>query len=313
MILPFQLFNTEIIRGRAVLIFLFCLPSPSYAEWTEWLIDVETLYTFQDNINHAMFSGADEDEQVWSGLASIGRAYQITDNTRFISRMSVDGHVHNKFDQLDQLSTNIDFSIRHKLGLGAFQPWIRGAASTGYIFSSSQIRQGQTVAAGIDLGKALDERLDVILSYRFDYRNNTGHSQSLSTKKLKAATIDPTTSNNVFDLKGHSVGVQINTLLTQQWLVAFSYSYRRGDIVSSSIPSLVPQINSIVDAISFDDALEGWAYRSKADTHRYSIDTNYAFMKGHGAVNLGFEHTESTVNSFAYRNNLFRINLNYRF
>jgi hypothetical protein len=101
--------------------------------------------------------------------------------------------------------------------------------------------------------------------------------------------------------------------VTQQWALIFAYNFRSGDSVSSNLAGLVPQINSIVDAIVIDDAFPGWAYRSNSKTHRYSVDANYAFLKGHAAFNIGYDFTESHSDSFTYKNNLFRVNINYSF
>lgn len=196
--------------------------------------------------------------------------------------------------------------------MGPYQPWIRGSVSTGYIFSRSKMREGYTTTAGFDMGKALHERVDMTLSYHFDYRNSD-NSQNISANKLIAAAIEPGKPSNVFDLKGHSIGIQLNGLITQQWLLVLAYNFRVGDIVSSNSPTLVPRINSIVNAIAIEDALPGWAYRADGKTHRYSIDANYAFLKGHATFNLGYEFIESHANPFTYRNNVFRLNFNYSF
>ena len=294
------------------LMLLICFPDKARAEWTEWLADTELSYTYQDNINHSMFSAAEESDHTWKALISAGRVYQLGENTRFFASALVDGSVHHKFGKLNHLTPGVSLAAQHKFGIGPYQPWIRGSVTTSHIFSRSRIRKGQTVTAGLDVGKALHERLDIALSYRFDYRNSD-NSQTIAANKLLAAGIDPGISSAVYDIKGHSIGIQFNALLTQQWLLLVAYNFRSGDIVSSNEPGLIPNINSIVDAIDFDDALPGWAYRSDGNTHRYSVDANYAFLKGHAAFNVGYEYIESHASQFTYRNNLLRVNFNYRF
>lgn len=308
MALSFQLL--KISSGIfSTLILLVCLPDKAHAEW--WA-DTELSYTFQDNINHAVFDSAEESDQVWNALISAGQAYQLSGNTRFFANVRFDGSVHHNFDKLNQLNTGVSLAARHKFGIGPYQPWIRGSVSTGYIFSRSRIREGQTATAGFELGKALHERLDLALSYRFDYRNSR-NSRTIDANKLIAAEIEPGKSSAVYDIQGHSIGIKLNALLTQQWLLVLAYNFRDGDIVSSNSPALVPRINSIVDAITIDDALPGWAYRAESKTHRYSVDANYAFLKGHAAFNVGYEYIESHASPFTYRNNLLRVNFNYSF
>lgn len=296
----------------AIILVAICYSANALAEWTEWLAGSEVSYTFQDNINHAMFDSAEESDQGWNAILSVGRAYQLANNTRFFATAFIDTTVHHDFANLNQLNAGVSLAVRHKFGLGPYQPWIRAVVNSGYIFSRSRIREGYQAIAGIDVGKALHERFDVTLSYRYDYRNSKS-ARKVGANKLINASIKPGKSSDVFDIEGHSVGIQFNALVTQQWALLFAYNYRVGDVVSSNEPGLVPKINSIVDAIVTEDALPGWAYRADGETHRYSVDANYAFLKGHAAFNLGYEYIESYANSFAYKNNLFRVNINYRF
>ena len=296
----------------STMILFIWMPNKALAEWTEWLVDTEISYNFQDNINHSLFTAAEESDHLWNVGASAGRAYQLGDDTRIFANVQLDGIIHQDFDKLNHLNTGISLSAQHKFGIGPYQPWIRGSVSTGYIFSKSQIREGHTATAGFDFGKALHERLDMTLSYRFDYRNSR-NTKPIAINKLIAAGIEPGRSSATYDIKGHSIGIQFNTLLTQRWLLVLAYSFREGDIVSSNSPALASYINEIVDAIVNDDALPGWAYRAEGETHRYSVDANYAFLKGHAAFNVGYEYIESHANPYSYRNNLLRVNFNYSF
>lgn len=296
----------------SAVILLGIWPDNIRAEWTEWLAGTEISYAFQDNINHAMIDSEDESDQLWSAIVSAGRAYQLGDNTRFFVNAQLGGRVHQDFEQLNQVDTRISLVARHKIGVGRYQPWIRGSVSTGYILSESQIREGQITTAGLDIGKALHERLDITLKYRFDYRNSR-NTRKIDANKLIAAGIEPGKSSDVYDIKGHSAGIQLNTLLTQQWLLMLTYNFRAGDIVSSNSRQQVHRISNIVDAIVIDDALPGWAYRADGKTHRYGIDANYAFLKGHAAFSLGYEYVESQASPFVYRNNQWHMNFNYSF
>lgn len=300
------------LNNIAILLVVACFSANAIAEWTEWLVDAEGSYTFQDNINHAMFDSAEESDQSWNVKLSSGRVNQLTNNTRFFAAAFLDATVHHDFTNLNQVNTGVSLAVRHKFGLGPYQPWVMASVNSGYIFSRSRLREGYMTTAGIDVGKALHERFDVALSYRFDYRNSN-NGQKVNNNKLINAGIRPGKASDVFDIKGHSVGIQFNTLLTQQWALLLAYNYRVGDIVSNNDPRLVPRISNIVDAIVIDDAMSGWSYRSDGETHKYSVDANYAFLKGHAAFNLGYEYSESSAESFTYKNSLFRVNVNYSF
>lgn len=81
-------------------ILLICTTNIAFAEWTEWLSDTEASYTFQDNINHAVFDSAIESDHIGNAIISAGRAYQFSNNTRFFANILIDGSIHQNFDKL---------------------------------------------------------------------------------------------------------------------------------------------------------------------------------------------------------------------
>lgn len=292
--------------------FLLTFSTQALAEWTEFSASTEFSYSFQDNITHAVFDKDSENEQSWNALVSAGRSYQLSQNTRIFASAQIDAIAHKNFHQLNQLSVGGSVTARHKFGIGAFQPWLSSTVTTTHLFSKSKIRERQITTIGFDFGKQLYERFDISLNYRFDYHDSTSQKK-IGKNRLIANKAPLEKPSTVFDLTGHSIGAQLNTLLTQQWLIIIAYHFRMGDIVSSNRPDLSSRLSGIIDAIAFDDALPGWAYKADAQTHSFSIDANYAFLKGHAAFNIGYEYTESHISSFNYRNNLFRVNLIYSF
>ena len=284
------------------------------AEWDEWLADTEISFLAEDNINHAINDALTESEQSWTGLASVGRFYHFSGFTRLHISAQLEGKIHHNFSELNQINSGLKLAIRHKFGLGQFQPWIKSSLSSAYIFSRSKIREGYLTHAGIELGKPLHERFDVVFSYRFDNRNSR-NGNVLGTQKLKAAGFGfgQPQSSSVFDITGHTIGLQINAAVTEQLFLTLGYNYRDGDIVSTSNRTNASVYEEVIEAIVNDDAIPGWAYRADGITHSYSADASYAFLKGDASINLGYQHTEAHADSFTYRNNLLRINFIYFF
>lgn len=307
-----MLFSSTFSAVLLHILLLLIWSSNGQAEWSEFLVDTEVSYHYHDNINRTVFDNEVEHEQVWSALVSAGRVYQLSNNTRLFAKVHVDASKHKRFGKLNQLSAGASLLARHKFGMGAYRPWVSASVTSSHIFSRSDLREGQLTTTGVALGKRIHERLEMSLNYRFDYRDSIT-PKTLSSNKLIANGVKVGKSSSVFDTSGHSVGVQFNALLTPQWILTLKYNFRHGDIVSSNAPKLIPKLDSIINAIAFDDALPGWAYRSRAQTHRYSVDANYAFFKGHAAFNIGYEFLESYADAFTYRNNLYRVNLIYSF
>lgn len=296
------------------LIFGLSITTTVRAEWDEWLADAEISFLAEDNVNHAINEALTESDQSWNGFASLSRFYHFSGYTRLDIRAQLEGKVYHEFSDLNHLEPGLSLGVRHKFGLGAYQPWVKGSVSSAYIFSRSKIREGYQTQAGFELGKPLHERVDVVFSYRFDYRNSRNGNR-ISTQKLNEAGFDFTQkqSSSVYDISGHTIGLQINTALTEQLFLTFGYSYRDGDIVSTSIPSNASVYQSIIDDIVNDDALPGWAYRADGRTHNFSVDGSYAFWKGDASITLGYQYIKAHANAFTYRNNLFRVNFIYSF
>lgn len=289
-----------------------CTSIPVRAEWEEWLADAEISFAAEDNISRAIFAQDERSDQYWDGLVSLGRLYHFSGFTRMDISAQIDGRVHHKYSGLNQVTPGIKIGIRHKLGLGAYQPWIKAYVSSGHIFSRSKIRQGFLTHAGLRLGKPLNERIDVELSYRFDHRASRD-SRTISRQRLLGAGLDPEISSSVYDLTGHSAELQLNVAITEQLLVNLGYTFRSGDIVSTNSTSRAARLERVADAITNDDALPGWTYRADGITNAYSINASYAFLQGQALINLNYQHIAAHAKSFTYRNNVFRINLGYYF
>ncbi|MEE9412824.1 MAG: hypothetical protein V3V22_07190 [Methylococcales bacterium] len=310
--LPQQLKKTRQLLLTSMLLGL-CLIKPLYAEWDEWLVDTDVSFSAEDNINRSIYDNESKSDQFWSGFVSLGRLYHFSGFTRMDISAQLDGRIHHKYSGLNQLTPGLRLGIRHKLGLGPYQPWVRGYVSSGHIFSRSKIRQGFLTHAGISLGKPLHERIDVEFGYRFDHRESQD-SNAIPGQRLVQAGLNPEISNSVYDLTGHSAELQFNAVLTEQILLNLGYAFRSGDIVSTNMTSLAPRLTGIIDAIAMDDAFPGdWAYRADGISHTYSVNASYAFMDGHASINLGYQHTGAHAKSFTYRTNSYRINFMYNF
>lgn len=285
-----------------------------FAEWGEWLVDAEISFSTEDNINRAINDALTESDQVWNGFSSVGRDYHFSGYTRLNISAQFQGSIHHEFSRLNYVNSGIRIVVRHKFGLGSYQPWIKGYVSSAYNFSDSRIRKGVLTHAGIEFGKPLHDRIDMQISYRFD-RRDSQDSHSITSQKLNAAgfSLDKVKPSSVYDTEGHTIALKFNALLTQQLILTLGYAYRDGDIVSTSIPTNAAVYEKIIDAIVNDDALPGWAYRVNGRTHTYAVDVNYAFMQRDASVNLGYQHSEGHADEFTYRTNLLRINFIYHF
>ncbi len=303
--------NRSVLLRLCLVIALFASKS-ALAEWDEWLADADLSFSAEDNITRAVFGREEKSEQYWSGFFSLGRLYHFSGFTRMEISAQVDGRVHHKYSRLNQVNTGLRLGVRHKLGLGPNQPWIKGFVSSGHIFSRSKIRQGFLTQTGIRLGKQIHNRIGVEVGYLFDHRKSRD-GNAISRQRLIETGLNPEISNSVYDLSGHSANLQLNIGITEQLLLNSGYTFRTGDIVSINSSLLASRLDRVADAVVNDDAFPGWAYRADGITHSYSVNASYAMMQGHAMINLNYQHSVARAKSFTYRNNLFRVNFIYYF
>lgn len=283
-----------------------------HAEWDEWFSDADLSFTGEDNINRALFGSEERNDQYWGGSVLVGRLYHLSGFTRFDLSTRIKGRVHHEFSKLNQVNAGFQLGVRHKFGLGPAQPWIRSYVDSGYIFSRSEIRNGFLTHAGVRFGQPINNRISVEIGYEFDYRESDD-GKPIPGARLIQTGLSPNLSNSVFDLMGHSANAQLKLALTEQILLNLGYTFRAGDIVSVNNAGQASEIARIVDAVVNDDAFPGWAYRADGLTNVYSATAGYALLDGQALVNVQYQHIATHARSWSYRNNVFRINFNYRF
>lgn len=284
----------------------------AHAAWVEWIADAEIGYTFNDNINNSVFDSAKEDEHVFTPSLSLGRIYQLTNFTRLSATVDVAGQFHADFSRLNNISAGPAVAIRHKFGIGSFVPWVRAEATAALIESRSELRDGQIYTLGVQAGKRLHERVDVLIGYMYDHRN-------VSSESSEHVHMNDIISDDVYKLRGHKGFTNFNLLVAENLLLTLGYSLRDGDVaatVDSSRISMMEAMNiwGITEAHVFDDdAISGSAYRVKATTHNFLAGLSYAFMKGHASANIGYQYYNGEASELTYVNNVFLASLNYSY
>ena len=272
-------------------------------EWVEWIADAEIVYATNDNINNGMIGPAEESEQVVTPSLLLGRIYQITDFSRLFLTANFSKGFHHNFDDLDFTDIGITTTLRHKLGIGLFKPWVGTSVTYTDINSKSRIREGHRYAIGLSVGKRIHERIDIHAAYAYDNRNSIDSEPAI-----------PPLPGNVYDLKGHKVSAGANIVALENALVSFNYSYRDGDTASSCKAEFIPF--PIVQAITVDDGFpkgEFCAYRMESTKSFYAANLSYSFLNGHASANLGYEHIVGKAKDFEYRSNIIIFGINYSY
>lgn len=266
-----------------------------YAEWVEWILDGSAAGKFDSNINRSFVTSQQFDDYIGAGRLSAGRAYQINRDTRAFFTTEFGGNVHQRFDNLDQVSIGGKAVLTHKLGLGRRAPLLRVDVSGGEIFSDSRIRTGEQLTAGFSASSWVTEFLQGFVGYRFDDRN--------------AARA----SNSVFNLQGHMVETGFRVMLADSVQMNLGYSWRHGDVTSNAQGVKIPSVAARADKFVRDDAFGGWTYRATGQTHIYNIGASYIFLKGHAAAALNYNFMDTRTLGFNYESHQAQLSFNYSY
>lgn len=295
----------------AILFFCpFFFPGAGRAEWVEWIADAALSTSYNSNINNAPVSSGKLHDKIASPLASAGRIFQIDESTRLIATVDLGAEIHDKYDGLDQLTFGGDLAIRHKFGLGPYQPWIRGGFSIEKILSRGDIRDGHLFIGSLKAGKRLLDRVDMVLEYAYDRRDS--HNAEPVINSFNPSGNIP---GSVFDQEGHKGAAKVNFSLTDRLLLSLGYSHRRGDVSPTWTGRGARQAKDIITAYAEDYAFGDrlWAYKADTTTNSVGFDLNYAFYGGHASLNLGMEHNEGKAGNMVYTSDIFFVGLNYTY
>jgi opacity protein-like surface antigen len=212
-------------------------------------------------------------------------------------------------DDLSEFAIGTSLGWRRKLGLGATAPWIGASLDGERITSGSPIRDGWRYGAALRAGKRLDDYWNLQVSLGLDRRNGDEDDQELPPNRPTFPGVTPSRRGDVFDLEGTSVGLGLEYTLSDRWLGLLDYSFRAGDVVSSSRANA--KVVAAAEAITRDRALGTGrsAYRLDADTHTLRLGLSYALGET-SALELGWERQASEADDgIRYDKSIFRVGL----
>ncbi len=305
MMTVFYGFNKIVMRLFLAILLLVSGSGVVNAEWVDKIIDVQALSMYNDNLSHGIVESAERDDMLLIPSLVVGRTYQLADFTRVMTTVNVKGQVHKDFDELNSIFGQAMLAVSHKLGVGPYNPWLRGHVSGGYLEVKDDLRDSWLLDTGIKVGKRLHERIDVEAGYVYDYRDGKDSSSP-----------NPNLPGTVFDQDGHKGSVLSNFLLTNNLLLSLGYSVRHGDIASTCNGEVVETILDKMDAITLDTSYNEdlCTYRVRATVQEFLFGTTYA-LSGHASLNLNYNRIEGEAASgdIEYSGNIVNVNVNYSF
>ncbi len=284
---------------------VFLLSTPVTAEegqWVEWIADIEGSYMHINNLNLSAFSDSHNDDQLALG-ADLGRFYQFNGFTRMSVFVGLDAEKFQEFDLLDSTQISANLGIRHKFGLGFYQPYLQFNADYRHKEVDWDANSVDVFLAYFEAGQHINNSLSIAVS--IDYTSMNGEER---------AVIIPEISSAVFDQTFIHLSFYLDYILTQNLLLSASYVRREGDFHSTCSKENVAKVLEVekVKAITQDNVFSGCVYKLKGSSNIFSTSLGYS-LNSHSALNFLIEHYQGHADVLDYQSTLFSLSYNYRY
>jgi hypothetical protein len=243
----------------------------------EWIADAEAAYVFDDNVSNAQLERDVRSDAAFLVRASGGYYFQLSDRTGATLNATLVREEHVRYSGLSHTGFGPSASIRTKLGVGVDAPWVRLSASAlRREFDDGDLRTGWLFAVAAAAGVRVQERVGLRAEARLE-RQLADRKEPLSERFSGAA----------FDLDSATLSLAADYTVSRATTVSVGYSYRSGDIVSSTLRNAA--IFSASEAIARDPAFgpDVIAYRLNANSHVFDLRLSHALGK-RMSVNFGF-------------------------
>lgn len=285
------------------LVLLAWFAGPVQAEWVESIAEAELGIAYDNNLNRSAFTEDEEEDHEFTGTVSVGRYYQVKDNTRFSITGDLGVRVLDQFTELNSASIGTTVTLHHKYGVGTDVPWVQGFASLSYLDVKDHARDSTIFDIGLRAGKRFMPRLDGQVEYF--YRTRDGEN---------GPVVDPSIDTDVFDQDFHKVSANLNFLATNRLLLSTGYSYRDGEFDSACTPGNVGTVFALEDvkAIAFDDVFGGCVYRLDGTLWTFSLGASYALGR-ETALLFTYQNNDGKADELHYSGKIYRISVGHHF
>ena len=294
----------KIFTSFITLIFLSIPVGAEEGEWVEWLADAEISYTSIDNLNFSAFSDDTHSDERFALNMLFGRIYQFNGFTRMSLAIELAADKYQQFELMDSTLIGANLGVRHKFGLGFYQPYLQVNASYRHQEVDYDVYSTDAYNAILEFGQHINNQLSLAVS--FDFTATSG----------KPGDVLPNLDlpSDVFDQSYFHFALFADYILSQDWLISANYAYRQGDFNSScSGPNLAKVLEvEQVKAITKDEIFGGCVYKLDGNSNIVSASLSYS-LTSHAGVNFVIEHNRGQADVLDYKNTSYLLSFNYRY
>lgn len=255
----------------------------------EWFADAELGAVYEDNLSRAFNRSDRKSDIAFEPHATVGKHIQLSDPLGLSVTAHLRGSAYTRYNGLNNLAIGIMLSMKYKIGLGSYAPWVKVYGSATSLDYNEDGRGGSLLAAGIAIGKRLNERISIMASY--DHEGRKAHNQ-------------------VFDQRGNHAAVKTDFLLTGIIQLSLGYAISRSDIAASYAPLPYSEYSGDNIIYTFNTPME--VERVRATIQTISADANLA-INSNLSVNLGIKHHDISADNHSYPDNIVSVSINYSY
>ncbi len=244
------------------------------------VIRVEAGYSWDDNVTRARDEASKLTDSIFNLGLSYGRFFPLGANSRAAATLSFSGEKFRNYGGLGNASLGTQGEYQYRTS-AAFDAVTFGIfARLSFDEFESGFRDGHRYSVGVNARRSLTDRIDVFA----ELAGNVRYAKSA-----------------VFDRRDISLRGNIDYALTKKSTIYLTGEFRRGDVVSTGLPSLANL--DIAEVLVQDDAYDGRFFAYRADARsiigtvgynyslgaRDSIDFSWRRAEAKPTGNLGFQ------------------------
>ena len=205
--------------GSIATLFLAAAAASNAAQ-AQWAFEAQAGLRQDSNLDNARGDDIVADH----ALTAAGSAAQTTffdsgDSLSWGGRAATESYA--RFSGLNNLTLGGFAAFRHKLGLGAYAPWLRAAWSLSRLSYANNVRDGWLHQADFGAGKRLDARWNLSANYRVEWRMARTQAQA-----------EPGVSGDAFSGHAQTLLLGAEYAVSREMLLSAGGFARRGDVVS---------------------------------------------------------------------------------
>ncbi|MBF0558643.1 MAG: hypothetical protein HQL08_07660 [Nitrospirae bacterium] len=266
-----------------VCVSLICFAGSAGAEW---LSEGDFNVVYDNNLSRSLHESDRKGDTAVRPRVSLGNYIQLSGPLGLSVTANAGGDIYTEYKALNNINLGMTVSLKYKIGLGPYAPWVKGYGSVQYSDYEENMRDGASFITGIMVGKRLHERIDI----KIGYEHESMHAH-----------------NSLFDQLSDTASVRTDISVIGPLNLLLGYAIKKGNVAVYN----AADADSVVIAYTFHEPME--IYKIRAVTQTFTVGLGMP-LADH--LSADFSSQFSTVrgdDGSRYPDAVFRLGINYSF